>query len=71
MLRHADAARLALFSCVGKMAMTENLAWQPSGGYLYLMQLDNAGVAWEYLRRNPGYRNAGAGNVQHWGLSFP
>ena len=51
--------------------MTENLAWQPSGGYLYLMQLDNAGVAWEYLRRNPGYRNAGAGNVQHWGLSFP
>ena len=43
--------------------MTENLAWQPSSGYLYLMQLDNAGVAWEYLRRNPGYRNAGAGNV--------
>jgi hypothetical protein len=69
-LRHADAAKLALFLRREK-AMTENLAWQPSAAYLYVLHLDAAGVAWEYLRRNPDYRNAAAGTAQHWGLSFP
>lgn len=57
--------------------MTENTAWQPSAAYLYVLHLDNAGLAWEYLRRSADYRVAWcrdgtvAGDALHWGLSFP
>jgi hypothetical protein len=30
-------------------------AWHPSAAYLYTLQLDGPGLAWEYLRRNPEY----------------
>ncbi|MFG8723593.1 DNA -binding domain-containing protein [Pseudomonas aeruginosa] len=33
--------------------------WFPTAAYLYVLHLDAAGLAWEYLRRNPDYRN-------HW-----
>ncbi len=56
--------------------MTENVAWQSSAAYLYVLQLDPAGLAWEYLRRNPAYREecrhgTRPGAALHWGLSFP
>ncbi|WP_371129818.1 transcriptional regulator domain-containing protein [Phenylobacterium sp.] len=28
----------------------------PRAAYLYLLALDGAGLAWEYLRRDPAYR---------------
>lgn len=57
--------------------MTTDMAWQPSAAYLYVLHLDSAGLAWEYLRRNADYRAAWchhgtvARNALHWGLSFP
>ncbi|WP_353507303.1 MULTISPECIES: DUF6499 domain-containing protein [unclassified Variovorax] len=30
--------------------------WGISAAYLYVLDLDNPALAWEYLRRNPGYR---------------
>jgi len=30
--------------------------WYPSAAYLYVLHLDGPGLAWEYLRRHPGYR---------------
>ena len=30
--------------------------WGVSAAYIYLLDLDDSGVAWEYLRRHPGYR---------------
>ena len=52
--------------------MTETADWQPSAAYLYVLQLDAPGIAWEFLRRNPAY---GACRHPHeatqWGLSFP
>ena len=30
--------------------------WHPSAAYLYTVHLDGPSLAWEYLRRNPGYR---------------
>lgn len=53
--------------------MTEiHRSWQPSAAYLYVLHLDAPGIAWEFLRRNPQYRNAwqGADQDTHWGLSF-
>lgn len=31
-------------------------AWHPSAAYLYVLHLDGAALAWEYLRRHPDYR---------------
>lgn len=30
--------------------------WGVSAGYLYVLDLDDPALAWEYLRRHPGYR---------------
>lgn len=30
--------------------------WRDGGSYRYLLELDNEGWAWEWLRRNPAYR---------------
>lgn len=32
------------------------LDWHASAAYLYLLRLDSVSLAWEYLRRNPQYR---------------
>lgn len=32
------------------------LHWHPFAAYLYVLHLDGAALAWEYLRRNPDYR---------------
>ncbi len=55
----------------------KNDAWQPSAAYLYVLHLKGPDLAWEFLRRNPRYRDDwtravhGTGDVTHWGLSFP
>ena len=52
--------------------MTETAAWQPSAAYLYVLTLDQPGIAWEYLRRNPDYGACRTPEEsRHWGLSFP
>ena len=48
----------------------------PSAAYLYTLSLDEPGIAWEYLRRNDGYRadwdrRARADAPEPWGLRFP
>ena len=59
--------------------------WRSPAAYAYLNDLDPAGFAWEFLRRNPDYRrnfrNIGGKPkrqtqlaqqpVTHWGLRFP
>jgi hypothetical protein len=57
--------------------MTEShRAWQASAAYLYVLHLDAPGVAWEFLRRNPAYREDWQRvghdtlDASHWGLSF-
>jgi Family of unknown function (DUF6499) len=47
--------------------------WGVSAAYLYVLDLDDAGVAWEYLRRHPGYRSDWARRKRvvsfaRWGL---
>lgn len=32
-------------------------AWRSSAAYLYILELDDVQLAWEYLRRNPSYRS--------------
>lgn len=31
--------------------------WAVSAAYLYVLDLDDPALAWEYLRRHPGYRS--------------
>lgn len=31
--------------------------WGVSAAYLYVLDLDDPALAWEYLRRHPGYRS--------------
>ena len=31
--------------------------WGISAAYLYVLDLDDPALAWEYLRRHPGYRS--------------
>lgn len=31
--------------------------WGVSAAYLYMLDLDDPSLAWEYLRRHPGYRS--------------
>ena len=55
------------------------ITWQATAAYLYTLTLAPAQLAWEYLRRNPKYREAwrttGArvsGAAGHlWGLDRP
>lgn len=35
-----------------------SLSWRAAAAYLYTLELDGPGLAWEYLRRHPGYRGA-------------
>jgi hypothetical protein len=47
--------------------------WGISAAYLYVLDLDDPALAWEYLRRNPGYRADWAGRKRvasfaRWGL---
>ena len=35
----------------------DDLGWMSTAGYLYVLRLDVTALAWEYLRRNPDYRN--------------
>ena len=48
--------------------------WHASASYLYALHLDGPELAWEYLRRHPGYRLAwhmqatDAGAARPWGL---
>lgn len=46
--------------------------WRASAAYLYVLHLDGPALAWEYLRRHPGYRHAwhtqAAVAAQPWGL---
>jgi hypothetical protein len=56
----------------------KNKEWRATAAYLYILNLDPAGLAWEYLRRNPAYRreweDAYRGRsmtaAEHWGLMF-
>lgn len=59
-------------------------AWRNASAYDYINQLDPASMAWEFLRRNPAYRqeyasalradtldpDAAAALAQRWGLRF-
>jgi hypothetical protein len=47
--------------------------WGVSAAYLYVLELDDSALAWEYLRRHPGYRSAWARrrrgvSFARWGL---
>lgn len=47
--------------------------WAVSAAYLYLLDLDDPALAWEYLRRHPGYRSDWARrkrvvSFDRWGL---
>ena len=59
------------------MAEPHHLAhWYPTAAYLYVLCLDTLALAWEYLRRHPGYRTAwqdgrlrrNRAAVHRWGL---
>ncbi|WP_143476438.1 hypothetical protein [Pseudacidovorax sp. RU35E] len=39
-------------------AGTSEAPWCAGAAYLYLLELDGAALAWEYLRRHPAYRSA-------------
>jgi hypothetical protein len=59
--------------------------WRSSSNYAYILDLDPAELAWEFLRRNPEYQREHRVNIpepsdddagveafaQHWGLQFP
>jgi hypothetical protein len=55
-----------------------NMPWTASAAYLYVLHLDSPSLAWEYLRRNPAYREqwrqcGGPDSVERsepWGLQF-
>lgn len=52
--------------------------WRAAAAYLYALDLDGPALAWEYLRRHPGYRAAWLGeprkrrvpSAHRWGLRF-
>lgn len=56
--------------------------WRDAESYRYLIELNPAGLAWEFLRRNPEYQQEAAAFgrtddrattalTAHWGLRFP
>lgn len=58
------------------MAVQPSTDWHPTAAYLYALHLDGPSLAWEYLRRNPDYRDAWKGYLRRpanadpklWGL---
>lgn len=56
------------------MAELSSDHWHPSAAYLYVLHLDGLALAWEYLRRDPGYqrdwlrRQHHPDIAQRWGL---
>ncbi len=47
--------------------------WGVSAAYLYVLELDDSALAWEYLRRHPGYHSDWARrrrvvSFARWGL---
>jgi hypothetical protein len=38
------------------LMVSTDCAWRASAAYLYVLGLDRASLAWEYLRRNPDYQ---------------
>src|SRR5581483_4101196 len=55
--------------------LLSNMPCQCLAAYLYVLQLDRAALAWEYLRRNPTYRRcwneevaSGCQAARQWGL---
>ena len=36
--------------------VSSNAPFRAAGAYLYVLALDGPALAWEFLRRNPGYR---------------
>ena len=50
--------------------------WSAGAAYLYTLELDGPALAWEYLRRHPGYRTDWQGGrlqrnraaAHRWGL---
>lgn len=56
------------------MTVASSAPWCPSAAYLYVLHLDNAALAWEYLRRHPDYRHDWAhrhcnlDSASKWGL---
>ena len=54
--------------------MAESDHWHPGAAYLYVLHLDGPALAWEYLRRHPGYRRDWQRRRRHpetaqrWGL---
>lgn len=57
---------------------TTGASWRAAAAYLYALDLDGPALAWEYLRRHPGYRAAWlnaprqrqASSAHRWGLRF-
>ena len=55
-----------------------NTSWTAGAAYLYILHLDPPALAWEYLRRNPAYREQWpqfsvenpAQSAGSWGLQF-
>lgn len=50
-------------------------AWRAGAGYLYTLDLDGPGLAWEYLRRHPQYQadwssTRARAAPECWGLRF-
>jgi hypothetical protein len=40
----------------GSVEMILQPDWRATAAYIYILQLDSASLAWEYLRRNSTYR---------------
>ena len=53
--------------------VSSSSTWRASAAYLYLLHVDGAALAWEYLRRHPEYRRdwqeRNEPNALHWGLA--
>jgi hypothetical protein len=55
-----------------------NTSWTAVAAYLYVLHLDAPALAWEYLRRNPAYREQWrqlsaqdpGQSAETWGLQF-
>src|SRR3546814_15236780 len=46
-------------------------AWRATAAYLYVLQLDEAALAWEYLRRHPAYRRGWHHGPSDWTQAEP
>jgi hypothetical protein len=47
------------------VAVANAVHWHPGAAYLYVLHLDGAALAWEYLRRNPDYRRVWQRHRRH------